>query len=205
MESFQKYLAESTKTYNYRLKIVGEVDQKLLQLIEINLQKFSIVSMGTPRTTPIQKTLPDFPEAENDKVTLIDVEFKYPVIEPFIKQMARLLGMDENRVRMVTRSNHADADDANEAEMFANMQTHSPLLNHEELEDQGKDASKEYAGSYLGRIKKQVEPDKMTMKFDAKETPIAQDAFTPVNTDKSGQDSPMSRMKKQPLPSTGSK
>lgn len=194
---------EAARTYKYRLKIVGEVDQKLLQLIEINLQKFSIVAMGEPRTTPIQKTLKDFPDSENDRVTIIDVEFKYPVIEPFIKQMARLLGLDENRVRMV-QTDHDDSN-AEQAEQFVNTQKNSPLLQHEELEDQGKEANKEYAGSYLNRIKKQVEPDKMEMKFDGAKTPIAHDPFTPVKTDKSGLNSPMSRMKKQPMPATGSK
>jgi hypothetical protein len=201
MESFKKYLAESTRTYSYRLKIVGEVDQKLLQLIEINLQKFSIVKMGDPRTTPIQKTLKDFPDSENDRVTIVDVEFRYPVIEPFVKQMARLLGMDENRVRMVSME-HDDADAA-QAEQFANIQSHSPLLNHEELEDQGKEASKEYADSYLGRIKKQTESDKMEMKFDAPKTKIEHDPYKPIKMDKIGQSSPMSSTKKQPLPSTG--
>lgn len=203
MESFKKYLAESTRTYRYRLKIVGEVDQKLLQLIEINLQKFSIVKMGDPRTTPIQKTLVDFPDTENNRVTIIDVEFKYPVIEPFVKQMARLLGMDENRVRMV--SMEGDDVDGLQAEQFANTQKNSPTLQHEELEDQGKEANKEYANQYLARIKKQVEPDKMEMKFDGAKTPIAHDAFNPLKMDKSGQDSPMSKMKKQPLPAIGSK
>ena len=203
MDSFKKYLAESMRTYKYRLKIVGEVDQKLLQLIEINLQKFSIVNMGDPKTTPIQKTLKDFPDIENDRVTLIDVEFKYPVIEPFVKQMARLLGMDENRVRMVSME-HDDVDNA-QAEQFANVQSHSPLLQHEELEDQGKEANKEYANQYLDRVKKQAEPDKMEMKFDGEKTPIANDPFIPVKTDKAGLDSPMSRMKKQPLPAIGSK
>jgi hypothetical protein len=35
-------------------------------------------------------------------MSLVDVEFRYPAIEPQIKQLAQLLGMDPNRIVMMT-------------------------------------------------------------------------------------------------------
>ena len=58
--------------------------------------------MSDPKTTPIQIIPTDFPNNKNDSVTMFDVSFKYPAIEPQIKQLAQLLGMDPNHVIMQT-------------------------------------------------------------------------------------------------------
>jgi hypothetical protein len=58
--------------------------------------------MGDPKTTPIQIIPTDFPNNKNDSVTMFDVSFKYPAIEPQIKQLAQLLGFDPNHIVMQT-------------------------------------------------------------------------------------------------------
>lgn len=200
MKSFKLYLAESVRTYKYRLRLVGDVDKKLLQLIEINLQKFSICHMGEPKTSMIQKSIPGFPEIENDRVTTIDVDFRYPVIEPFVKQMARLLGLDENRVSMVTRD--FDTANASDAEDIANRVEKSPILLQTELEDKGKEASKAYGDSYLSSVKDQTK-DKIEMKFDGKVSGTF-DPFAKPSVDTAGTLSPMSKMTRPEKPATGS-
>ena len=157
--------------------------------------------MGEPKSSPIQKIVPGFPEHENDRVTTIDVDFRYPVIEPFVKQMAHLLGMDENKVRMVT----ADFDTANatESDSYANQAEHSPLLKHTELEDAGKEAAKAYGGYYLESIKKQTADSKIDIPYEGKKTPDSFDPFKPAVADKLGINSPMSKMTRPAKPATG--
>jgi len=102
MKNFQQYLAESERTYNYRIKIVGDVAPDTIKQLEERLKQFDPVKFGRAKTTPVQMKPADFPKHSNDSVTSMDVEFRYPAIEPQIKQIAQLLFLDPNRVIMLT-------------------------------------------------------------------------------------------------------
>lgn len=102
MKHFKDYLTESERTYNYRIKFVGEAPAYFLKELEEKLKQFDIVKISAPKTTPVQLKPADFPEFENDRVTHMDVEFRYPAIEPQVQQLAQLLGLDPNRIRMLT-------------------------------------------------------------------------------------------------------
>ena len=102
MKNFQQYLAESERTYNYRIKIVGDVAPDFIKALEEKLEQFDIVKVSKPKTTPVQLQPADFPKFSNDSVTSMDVEFRYPAIEPQIKQLAQILMLDPNRIIMLT-------------------------------------------------------------------------------------------------------
>jgi hypothetical protein len=102
MKKFQQYLAESERTYNYRIKIVGDVAPDFIKQLEERLAQFDVVKITRPKTTPVQLKPADFPKHSNDSVTSMDVEFRYPAIEPQIKQIAQLLFLDPNRIIMLT-------------------------------------------------------------------------------------------------------
>ena len=104
MKKFHHYLAESERTYDYRIKILGDVPPTFIKDLEQKLEQFDIVKMSGKKTTPVQRLLKDFPEAENDMVTSVDVSFRYPAIEPQIQQLAQLLGFNPNRIRLLTQS-----------------------------------------------------------------------------------------------------
>lgn len=102
MKNFKDYLAESERTYNYRIKMVGELPSGFYDLLKTKLAQFDPLKIGTEKTTPIQAKPADFPAFDNEKVTSVDVMLRYPAIEPQIKQIARLLGFDENKIIMQT-------------------------------------------------------------------------------------------------------
>jgi len=102
MKKFQQYLAESERTYNYRIKIVGDVAPDFVRQLEQRLKQFDVVKITKPKTTPVQLKPADFPKHSNDSVTSMDVEFRYPAIEPQIKEIAQLLFLDPNRIIMLT-------------------------------------------------------------------------------------------------------
>jgi hypothetical protein len=102
MKNFQQYLAESERTYNYRIKIVGDVAPDFVKQLEERLKQFDVVKVSKPKTTPVQLKPADFPKHSNDSVTSMDVEFRYPAIEPQIKEIAQLLFLDPNRIVMLT-------------------------------------------------------------------------------------------------------
>jgi hypothetical protein len=202
MKSFKNYIAESVRTYNYTIKIAGEVDKNFLDLFKYNLKKFDPVEIGEPKSTPVQKSPYGFPGLSNQPITIIKAQFRYPATEPMIQQMAQMLGYNVNMVRVVD-SKFDDSMD-NEAEKFENQMKESPLLTHEQMADNGKEASKEYSRSYLDIIKKQAADSKIDIPYDAKRTPDAFDPFKPYTDDKSkGIKSPMSHMTRAAKPKTG--
>jgi hypothetical protein len=197
MKTFRHYLTESVRTYRYTIKIAGDIDKNFIDMFTYNLNKFDPVNISDPKSTPIQKDPYGFPDLENTAVHIIKAEFKYPATEPMIQQIVQLLGKNINSVRVVT----TEYDDSinNEVEQYANQSKNSPLLDNTDLEDNGKQASKDYGNQYLDK----VVPKKSTFdyKFDAPKTPDAK------NNSKEGigTKSPMSSIKLPPKPSTGTR
>tara|TARA_B100000902_G_scaffold319267_1_gene311438 strand:+ start:40 stop:636 length:597 start_codon:yes stop_codon:yes gene_type:complete len=78
MSTFQDYLTESTKSYDYKIKIAGDPKDIDKNALETALQKFDLASMSAGKSTPIM-TLPlDFPRLSNESVTIFDVTTNYP-------------------------------------------------------------------------------------------------------------------------------
>lgn len=93
MSTFQKYLTESTKSYDYKIKIVGEIDKNFTTKMETALAKFEVAKMSAGKKTPIQ-TLPlDFPALSNESVTIFDVTTNYPASA---REMKEYLGAHMN-------------------------------------------------------------------------------------------------------------
>jgi hypothetical protein len=65
MKNFQEYLAESQRTYNYRIKIVGDVAPDFVKMLEEKLKQFDPVKISAVKKTPIQAKPADFPAAAN--------------------------------------------------------------------------------------------------------------------------------------------
>ncbi len=199
MKSFKKYLMESVKTYRYKVKVAGDVDKKTLDLLCLNLQKFDPVSISAPKSTPVQSKPMGFEHLENQSVSIIDVDFKYPATEPMIKQIARLIGIDENNVVVV----QADYADGMEKELDKISNRPSPILTQDELEDEGKEASRAYGDSYLSSIKQQAKDDKFTYEIAGKDS--AKDSYDPFSPKKDTSKSPLSTVKRGQLPATGAR
>ena len=100
MKNFRDYLAESERTYNYRIKIVGDMPAGFYDRLKDKLEQFDPVSIAAVKSTPIQVKPADFPAFENEKVNHFDVKLRYPAIEPQIKQIAQLMGLDPNKIIM---------------------------------------------------------------------------------------------------------
>lgn len=204
MRSLKTYIAESVRSYNYTIKIAGEVDKNFIDMFKYNLNKFEPIKISDPTTTPIQKDPYGFPNLTNQPVTIIKAEFRYPATEPMIQQVAQLLGYNINMVRVV--GSQYDDSINSEAEGYANEAGHSPVLQHTELEEQpgAKEASKEYGASYLPSMKQQAEGNQIKMEYAAKETPDSFDPWRPYLPDeKLGAKSPMTTITRPAKPATG--
>ena len=204
MRSLKHFIVESIHTYKYTIKIAGTIDKNFIDMFKYNLKKFDPVEIGEPKSTPIQKSPYGFPNLENESVTLIKVEFRYPATEPMVQQLAQLLGYNVNMVRMIS----TDFDDSIDSEMagYEDEMKNSPLLDKEEMGEQpgAKDASRAYGDSYLQSIKDQAKESKIDIPYAGTRTKDVFDPFKPYLDDKKmGDKSPMSTIKMPPKPKTG--
>jgi len=204
MKSLKHYITESVHTYNYTIKIAGDVDKNFIDLFKYNLNKFDPIRISDPVKTPIQKDPYGFPNLSNQSVTIIKADFRYPATEPMIQQIAQLLGYQVDMVRVIS----SDFDDSINSENagYANEMEHTPVLLHTELEEQpgAKEANKNYSDSYLKSIQAQSKNSKIDIPYATKKTPDAFDPFKPfLDNDPRGIKSPMSTIKRPAKPATG--
>jgi len=94
MSTFKDYLTESTKSYDYKIKIAGEPKDIDKNALETALQKFDLASMSTGKSTPIMTMPLDFPRLSNEQVTIFDVTTNYPesprVMHEYLSDLLRI-------------------------------------------------------------------------------------------------------------------
>ncbi len=197
MKPFAKYLAESERTYNYRIKIVGDVPTGFIKDLESKMSQFDVVKMGSPKTAPVRKNIPDFPAFPNQPMTIVDVEFRYPAIEPQIKQLAQLLGLDPNRIVMNTDAYEQSLDDENKKITDQNKDLLADT-DYPQDDAQQRALKKDYAtGPYDHAVLKNAYRSKFS---------IAGGKTAPAKTTNElpqGVKSPMTNIKRPPKPATG--
>lgn len=197
MKNFKDYLAESQRVYDYRIKLVGDVPADFVRALKEKLDQFDPVKFGDLKQTPVQLNPADFPNYPNERVSSMDVSFRYPAIEPQIQQIVQILGGDPNRVRMLTvpyensmAEEKAEIDDQNKDLL---TDTDYPAPNKEQ-----KALSKDYAtGPYDHAVLKNAYRSDFTVAGG--KTPPAQT----TNDLPMGTKSPMSTVKRPARPATG--
>jgi hypothetical protein len=197
MKNFQEYLAESQRTYNYRIKIVGDVAPDFVKMLEEKLRQFDPVKISAVKKTPIQAKPADFPAAANESVASMDVEFRYPAIEPQIQQLAQLLGLNPNRIRLLTtayeESMAEEKDKIEEQNKDLLTDTDYPAPDAEQ-----KALKKDYsADPYQHAVLKNAYRSEFTVAGG--KTPPAET----TNNLPMGTTSPMTKVKRPPRPATG--
>jgi hypothetical protein len=138
----------------------------------------------------------DFPKHSNDSVTSMDVEFRYPAIEPQIKQIAQLLMMDPNRIIMLTTPHEEGMNTERERVAAQNkdlLDTDYPADSAEQ-----KALSADYSAPYdQHAVLKNAYRSDFTVAGG--KTPAART----TNDLPMGNDSPMTKVKRPPRPATG--
>jgi hypothetical protein len=197
MKPFAKYLAESERTYDYRIKMCGRIPDDLVRQLKSKLDQFDPARMGDGKTTPIQKILTDFPNNQNDAVTMFDVSFKYPAIEPQIKQLFQMLGGDPNLIVMQTQPHvdglvdEMDKIESENKDLLADTDYPAPDAEQRALK-------KDYStGPYDHAVLKNAYRSDFTVAGGR--TPPAKT----TNQLPQGNKSPMTNIKRQPKPATG--
>ena len=94
MTNFKQYLAESTKEYDYRIKVAGDLSEDFAARLETALKKYEVKSLSKGKKTPIQEVPLDFPNLKNQAVTIFELKTSYPAsvfeMHSYISNIMRL-------------------------------------------------------------------------------------------------------------------
>jgi len=94
MTDFKQYLAESTKEYDYRIKVAGDLSEDFSARLETALKKYEVKSLSKGKKTPIQEVPLDFPNLKNQAVTIFELKTSYPAsvfeMHSYISNIMRL-------------------------------------------------------------------------------------------------------------------
>lgn len=98
MKSFKDYLAESKKTYDFKIKFVGDLPSKFESTLKTLLEKYSVNKISSSKT-PIQKVPLDFINETDQEVHIFEVSLNYPVISPVLAQyISEKAGISLNKI-----------------------------------------------------------------------------------------------------------
>ena len=134
MSTFAKYLTESTKTYEYKVKIAGDIDKDFATRMETCLQKFEVAKMSAGKKTPIQSLPLDFPALSNESVTIFDVTTNYPTSA---REMQEYVGtyMDVPQTHLVVRKPGEPTEEYQEQMAVAGKSEYKNKLQDIEMSD----------------------------------------------------------------------
>ena len=79
MKSFKEYLLEDKKTYDFRIKIAGDVDAKIEKSMKTALEKFGVESYKKQGKSVVQEHPLDFPQLKNEALNIYDTSLSYPI------------------------------------------------------------------------------------------------------------------------------
>lgn len=148
MKSFTEFLTESTKQYNFRIKVAGTLSDEQVDRLEAAMEKWGLQSINKPKVTPIQKNPMDFTNLKEVEVSIMDMTLDYPATpQEIIDRMAEYCTLTPDHIKVF------NGDDPNQAE----------------LEDRAEEAEEEYevqlTSSYPKSEKNLPYGDKHNQKF----------------------------------------
>jgi hypothetical protein len=134
MATFKEYLAESKKTYNFKVKVAGECAPKASETIKIALSEFDCTSVSKPKRTPITETPLDFPNEKFTHVNIFDVACNYPTTSQMLAaKIAEKLKVHASCVRV--RSEFEESEQNANTDSYKRIGTSTEALLNKPYED----------------------------------------------------------------------
>lgn len=97
--NLKKYIAESERTYTYRLKTIVPLDDYAMDRIEQVCMRHQPIDISRPRKTIMQKNPIDFKNVDHAEVWIVDFEFGLPISSyVFAEQIRHALAADKRHI-----------------------------------------------------------------------------------------------------------
>lgn len=110
MKKFKEYLAEAKKTFDFKIKIAGDVPENFETDFKNKFETLGILEFCKSVSTPVQQTPIDFPLLSNMEVSTWDFSVEYPITTPRITEELKSLGLSEEYVKVRNKHNPSEED-----------------------------------------------------------------------------------------------
>lgn len=111
MKSFAEFLTESTKQYNFRIKVAGTLTDDQVDRLEAAMEKWGLQSLNKPKVTPIQKHPTDFTNLKEIEVSIMDMTLDYPATpQEIIARMAEYCTVNPEYIKVYNSADQNQAD-----------------------------------------------------------------------------------------------
>ena len=111
MKTLKEYLAESVKEYNYKVKILGEVEDGMMDTIENELKRYDLKTMSSPTKTIFQKQPLDFDEGVSGEVNIASFTTGLPLSKDTVRdRIAHNLGITERYIKIRSENDPLEYD-----------------------------------------------------------------------------------------------
>ena len=85
MKSFKEYLTESKKTYDFRIKIAGDLPEGADSMMKTALEKYGVENYKKLASTMVQEHPLDFPQLKNMSVNVFETSLNYPTTQEVLR------------------------------------------------------------------------------------------------------------------------
>jgi hypothetical protein len=101
MKKFSQYLTEQKHNYSYRVKLAFKPTPEDMQKIEDVLQRYTVLSISSPKSLPIQAVDKSFPGINSPETYMFEVTVEYPASADFVRHTISNVGFDFQNVSVV--------------------------------------------------------------------------------------------------------
>jgi hypothetical protein len=201
MSTFKEYLSESVKTYEFKIKIAGDLPEGFDKAMKTALMKYDCASISKGKRIPIQEAPLDFPEMKHSHVTIFDISCRYPATpQTLTEYLVDQLKIARGGIRVRNTREQENIDDNVEAMNRIGSSTESILnkpYDNEGAQDQVGDKKVLNFLKELGKISHKGEQVKgVNDDILAKSSPEEKSA---TNSDNMGTTSPIGSNKADPF------
>jgi hypothetical protein len=189
MKTFKQYLAEAVKEIPVRIKIASDVTDDMMKTIEAELQRYDVVSVGSPQKTIMQEHPLDFgTKIRNAEVYIVDAVVRMPMsFETFRRNLSDKAGIPYDYIVVKGENDPLEAE--NEAEVTrntANPEDYEPKIGQEYTDEEknidGEHFGEKHKENFLKTLQdnKEKDPDRAEVVVDG---PLSQKkAEAPADT-----------------------
>ena len=150
MKTFKQYLTESTKEHKFTLRFCSDLDEGEENRIETFLSKYDLKTMSKTSTTPITKNPMFFKDAENSKVSKIDIVTGYPLSADILRQqLSDLLSVSLENVVVHPEGWEPEVESEDDEDKEALLAS-----DYDETSDDGKTYGKTFVDKFLNDLEK---------------------------------------------------
>jgi hypothetical protein len=151
MKSFYHYLAESSRTYRYRIKSVLPMDKEFLAKVKRALFKYE-AELTQPKRTPLQHNPLDFRDFGNVEIYILDIETRVPASSYVLATELRAALQIPDRQLIVRGENEPVEIEARALEEIHKDDQHVAVLDDPTYAREDQPTEVAYGDTYNGKL-----------------------------------------------------